>query len=94
MPIAASLASVDTSSLSLPALQTRHGAHWRFACALQDDEPDENVRQAEHAVRFLWRFILMPLLFTLIGTTINFSTLSTSTIQKACALIFAGQLLC
>jgi hypothetical protein len=45
-------------------------------------------------VRFLWRFILMPLLFTLVGTIINFSTLSSSTIQKACSLVFAGQLLC
>ena len=45
-------------------------------------------------MRFLWRFILMPLLFTLVGTIINFSTLSSSTIQKACSLVFAGQLLC
>ena len=43
-------------------------------------------------MRFLWRFILMPLLFTLIGTIINFSTLSSTTIQKACSLVFAGQL--
>ena len=66
----------------------------RCARCLQNDEPDENIRQAEHAVRFLWRFILMPLLFTLIGTIINFSTLSSTTIQKACSLVFAGQLLC
>ena len=62
------------------------------AVRMQNDEPDENIRQAEHAVRFLWRFILMPLLFTLIGTIINFSTLSSTTIQKACSLVFAGQL--
>jgi NhaP-type Na+/H+ or K+/H+ antiporter len=63
---------------------------WPRCLALQNDEPDENIRQAEHAVRFLWRFILMPLLFTLVGTIINFSTLSSSTIQKACSLVFAG----
>lgn len=57
---------------------------------MQNDEPDENIRQAEVAVRFLWRFILMPLLFTLIGTTINFSTLSASVIQKACSIVCAG----
>lgn len=57
---------------------------------LQNDEPEENIRQAETAVRFLWRFLLMPLLFTLIGTLIEFSTLQSTTIQKACAIVFAG----
>lgn len=60
---------------------------------MQDDEPDENIRQAEGAVRFIWRFLLMPLLFCLIGTTINFSTLASSTIAKACSIVFAGALI-
>jgi len=63
----------------------------RFQHCTQDDEPDENIRQVETAVRFIWRFLLMPLLFCLIGTSINFSTLSGSTIQKACSIVFAGE---
>ena len=57
---------------------------------LQDDEPLENIRVAEKHVRFLWRWILMPLLFCLLGTLINFNTLSTTTIKKAVGLIVAG----
>ena len=45
---------------------------------------------AEKHVRFLWRWILMPLLFCLIGTIINFNNLPSSTIVKAVGLIFAG----
>ena len=45
---------------------------------------------AEKHVRFLWRWILMPLLFCLIGTIINFQQLPGSTIVKAVGLIFAG----
>jgi len=57
---------------------------------LQTDEPLENIRVAEKHVRFLWRWILMPLLFCLIGTIINFNNLPSSTIVKAVGLIFAG----
>ncbi len=64
-----------------------------FAC-LQTDEPLENIRVAEKHVRFLWRWILMPLLFCLIGTIINFSNLPSSTIVKAVGLIFAGESRC
>ena len=62
----------------------------RVAPALQVDEPLENIRVAEKHVRFLWRWILMPLLFCLIGTIINFNQLPKSTILKAVGLIFAG----
>ena len=41
-------------------------------------------------VRFLWRWLLAPLLFCLIGTIINFDTLPSSTIPRAAGLIFAG----
>ena len=57
---------------------------------MQTDEPLENIRVAEKHVRFLWRWILMPLLFCLIGTIINFQQLPSSTIVKAVGLIFAG----
>ena len=58
---------------------------------MQTDEPLENIRVAEKHVRFLWRWILMPLLFCLIGTIINFQKLPSSTIVKAVGLIFAGE---
>lgn len=54
------------------------------------EEPQEIIRDAESAVVFIWRFILMPLLFTLIGTSILFSTLDTTTISKACILVISG----
>ena len=59
--------------------------------AAQDDEPLENIRLAEKHVRFLWRWLLMPLLFCLIGTAINFDTLPSSVIAKAVGLICAGE---
>ena len=70
----------------LPVLER---SHWSVAC-VQIDEPLENIRVAEKHVRFLWRWILMPLLFCLIGTIINFNKLPSSTIVKAVGLIFAG----
>ena len=60
---------------------------------MQTDEPLENIRVAEKHIRFLWRWILMPLLFCLIGTIINFNKLPSSTILKAVGLIFAGAFL-
>lgn len=56
----------------------------------KDDEPLENIRVAEKHVRFLWRWIFMPLLFCLLGTLINFGKLTNGTIKKAVGLIFAG----
>lgn len=61
-----------------------------LAYHVQDEEPAEIIQDAEKAIVFLWRFILMPLLFCLIGTSILFSTLPVSTIQDACALIVSG----
>ena len=57
---------------------------------LKDSEPLEAIRVTETHVRFLWRWVLMPLLFCLIGTIINFNTLPSSTIPRAVGLIFAG----
>lgn len=60
--------------------------------SLQNGEQDENIRQAQSAVRFAWLYIFMPLLFCLIGTGIDFSTETSSTISDACALVFSGAL--
>lgn len=46
--------------------------------------------QVEKNVRWLWRFIMMPVLFGLIGNALRFKTLQHSSISKACAIIFAG----
>ena len=47
--------------------------------------------QVEKNVRWLWRFIMMPVLFGLIGNALRFKTLQHSSISKACAIIFAGR---
>ena len=44
----------------------------------------------EKQVRWFWRFVMMPLLFGLVGASINFKKIDTSTISKACAIIIAG----
>lgn len=48
--------------------------------------------QVEKFVKWLWRFIVMPLLFGLIGASMRFSTLQHNSIGKACGIIFAGVL--
>ena len=57
---------------------------------LQDGEQDENIRQVQAAVRWAWLWVFMPLLFCLIGTGIDFSTETSSTISDACAIVFSG----
>lgn len=57
---------------------------------LQDGEQDENIRQVQTAVRWAWLYVFMPLLFCLIGTGIDFSTETSSTISDACAIVFSG----
>ena len=57
---------------------------------LQDGEQDENIRQAQAAVRWAWLWVFMPLLFCLIGTGIDFSMETSSTISDACAIVFSG----
>ena len=47
--------------------------------------------QVEKNVRFVWRFIMMPLLFGLIGASMVFRTLTKSSIPKACAIVIAGE---
>lgn len=56
----------------------------------QDGEQDENIRQVQAAVRWAWLYVFMPLLFCLIGTGIDFSTETSSTISDACAIVFSG----
>ena len=71
--------------------QAQHSCSFLTApCKPQDSEPLEVVRVAQAHVRFLWRWVLMPLLFCLIGTIIDFNTLPGSTIPRAVGLIFAG----
>ena len=48
--------------------------------------------QIEKHVRWLWRFIMMPILFGLIGNAMRFNTLRHDSIAKACGIIVAGWL--
>lgn len=47
--------------------------------------------QIEKHVRWLWRFIMMPILFGLIGNAMRFNTLQKNSIAKACGIIVAGR---
>lgn len=47
-------------------------------------------RAVEKQVRWFWRFIMMPVLFGLVGASINFSTIENGMIPKACAIVIAG----
>ena len=62
----------------------------QFYAEPQDGEPLELIRMTETHVRFVWRWVLMPLLFCLIGTIIDFNTLPDSTISRSVGVIFAG----
>lgn len=44
----------------------------------------------DEQVRWLWRFVMMPLLFGLVGASINFATIASGSIGKACAIVLAG----
>jgi Kef-type K+ transport system membrane component KefB len=48
------------------------------------------VRSVEKQVRWFWRFVMMPLLFGLVGASVNFSTIERGIIPKACAIVIAG----
>jgi hypothetical protein len=47
-------------------------------------------RAVEKQVRWIWRFVMMPLLFGLVGASINFATIASGVIGRACAIVLAG----
>lgn len=49
-------------------------------------------RSVEKQVRWFWRFVMMPLMFGLVGASVNFKTIDKSIIPKAVAIIVSGQL--
>ena len=51
-------------------------------------------RNVEKQVRWFWRFVMMPLLFGLVGASVNFKTIDKSIIPKAVAIIVSGQPAC
>ena len=48
-------------------------------------------RSVEKQVRWFWRFVMMPLMFGLVGASVDFKTIDTSIIPKAVAIVVAGQ---
>lgn len=48
-------------------------------------------RSVEKQVRWFWRFIMSPLMFGLVGASVNFKTIDRSIIPKAVAIIVSGQ---
>lgn len=49
-------------------------------------------RNVEKQVRWFWRFVMMPLLFGLVGASVNFKKIDPTIIPKSCAIIVAGEL--
>ncbi|CAL5227266.1 g10197 [Coccomyxa viridis] len=47
-------------------------------------------RSVEKQVRWFWRFIMSPLMFGLVGASVNFKTIDRSIIPKAVAIIVSG----
>ena len=48
------------------------------------------ARVVERQLRWFWRFVTMPVLFGLVGATVNFAVLDRATIARACSIIIAG----
>ena len=48
-------------------------------------------RSVEKQVRWVWRFVMSPLMFGLVGASVNFKTIDKSIIPKAVAIIVSGQ---
>ncbi|BDA43853.1 Sodium/hydrogen exchanger 9B2 [Coccomyxa sp. Obi] len=47
-------------------------------------------RSVEKHVRWFWRMVMMPVMFGLVGASVNFSTIQRGIIPKSCAIIIAG----
>ena len=47
-------------------------------------------RSVEKQVRWFWRLIMMPVLFGLVGASVNFASIERGIIPKSCAIIIAG----
>jgi len=47
-------------------------------------------RNVEKQVRWFWRFVMCPLLFGLVGASVNFKTISREIIPKSVAIIVSG----
>lgn len=47
-------------------------------------------RSVEKQVRWFWRLVMMPVLFGLVGASVDFATIERGIIPKSCAIIIAG----
>lgn len=56
----------------------------------EDSDGRDVMRQVEKVVRWVWRAVLMPALFGLVGASINFAQITGGYIGKACAIVIAG----
>ena len=68
-------------------------SHKQHSCpALNRGQPLNPVQccRAEQVVGTFWRWVAQPLLFGLIGTGVNFHTISAHTLPKSLAVVLAG----
>ncbi|KAK9826729.1 hypothetical protein WJX81_002380 [Elliptochloris bilobata] len=57
---------------------------------LAQESGPQVARVVERQLRWFWRFVTMPVLFGLVGATVNFAVLDRTVIAKACIIIVAG----
>ena len=61
----------------------------RSAARAEESGP-QVARVVERQLRWFWRFVTMPVLFGLVGATVNFAVVDRAIISRACAIIIAG----
>ena len=61
----------------------------RSAARAEESGP-QVARVVERQLRWFWRFVTMPVLFGLVGATVNFAVVDRAIISRACAIILAG----
>lgn len=58
--------------------------------ARAEESGPQVARVVERQLRWFWRFVTMPVLFGLVGATVNFAVVDRAIISRACAIIIAG----
>ena len=60
------------------------------SAARAEESGSQVARVVERQLRWFWRFVTMPVLFGLVGATVNFAVVDRAIISRACAIIIAG----
>lgn len=75
----------------IPCNAPKHGfIAAALPCSFMGEGTEVSLMCLDPQVRWLWRFVMMPLLFGLVGASINLATIASGSIGKACAIVLAG----